>query len=296
MLSKLLVKDFFENNKNICAFFAVESRDVGIHSHEFWEISYIYEGSGTHYTSTDKTTVNAGEFVFLSPDAQHSLVSPQKNEGSWLRVCNILIRPDYFESILKKYCSISGTESYAFRKILDKQFCLKLKDSENLIYNMIISIAHEYNYPDNLSDKFTENALLNLILYITRIYEMSFYPPPPKNENIKDAIIDNLIKYMKSNYSSQMNLEYLAAYTHFSREYLSRCFKQYTGKTIFNFLTEIRIERAKTLLRSTVYPISDISEYCGYPSINNFQRVFKKMTLMSPSEYRKKSSETEFSQ
>lgn len=77
-----------------------------------------------------------------------------------------------------------------------------------------------------------------------------------------------------------------------SREYLSRKFKSYTGTDISDFIAEIRIERAKQLLRSSTHSITDISSYCGYTSLGNFQMFFKKLTGFTPSEYRKKHSFT----
>ena len=83
-------------------------------------------------------------------------------------------------------------------------------------------------------------------------------------------------------------MDFLAEQAHMSREYLSRKFKSYTGTNLSDFIAEVRIERARQLLRSSAHSVTDISSYCGYTSLGNFQRFFKKLVGCSPSEYRKK--------
>ena len=103
----------------------------------------------------------------------------------------------------------------------------------------------------------------------------------------KNEVIDDLIKYIKSNFGSNITLDYLAAYAHLSPEYLSRYFKKCTGMNISEFITETRIEKAKFRLRTTNWSVQDIAVYCGYGSLANFHKAFKKAVGMTASEYRK---------
>lgn len=287
MYKKLLTDDFFGTNEYLNSFFCVETKKKDLHSHEFWKLSYVYEGGGMHYTQEHGSPINAHEFVFVSPGAVHDMVSPQENKDFWIHVCNILIHPEYFKKIIKKYRTLTDIDQFPLESILNKPFCIKLRDTENLVYNTVISIAHDRKYSDILTMDFIDNALLNLLIYITRLYS----PLDTPQVKQKDEVLDELIRYMKANYGAPMDLEYLAAYTHYSREYLSRRFKQYTGDTISHFLTGIRIEHAKLMLHSSTHSVGDIAAYCGYMSLNNFQRAFKSLVHMSPSEYRKSNKE-----
>lgn len=70
-------------------------------------------------------------------------------------------------------------------------------------------------------------------------------------------------------------------------DYLNRIFRQATGKTIFQYLTEVRISHAKELLGTTALKISQISERVGFSDESYFSKVFKKTTGMTPMNYMK---------
>ena len=128
--------------------------------------------------------------------------------------------------------------------------------------------------------------MINLLIYIARLHKAQTVKQQTSDN--KNAALDEIIKYIRSNFGGNLTLDLLAEQAHISREYLSRKFKNYTGTNLSDFITEVRIERAKQLLRSSTHSITDISAYCGYTSLGNFQRFFKKLTGCSPSEYRKK--------
>ncbi|MDY2793546.1 MAG: AraC family transcriptional regulator [Eubacteriales bacterium] len=72
-----------------------------------------------------------------------------------------------------------------------------------------------------------------------------------------------------------------------SVKYLHRVFREYTGKSVCDYLEEKRMQRARTLLEEGDENISRISERCGFRSLNTFYKAFKRVNGLSPSEYRK---------
>ncbi len=95
-----------------------------------------------------------------------------------------------------------------------------------------------------------------------------------------------LIHYVNNNYTSELTLEYLAEFFGFSKYHLCRIFKKYTGYTINNYITLLRIERAKDLLKTTSLPANKICVMVGIEDTNYFYRLFKKHTGQSPNEFR----------
>ena len=282
---KYLAKDFITDEKPYRSFLSAESRDIHMHSHDFWEITYVYEGIGKHHTPQGIKTLKEGDYIVLSPGIEHTITSSDK---SWVRVCNCLFTEEYFKNVLTDYLKISDLEETLLYGMLntDLQFCLHLFDNDaQTVKNFLWSIKNEFNNKSLGADEIVSNSLKSFLIEATRNYEAfkrNTHPQPMANNEIED-----LINYMRYNLSSHITLDLLAAQVHLSPEYLSRYFKQYTGKNISHYLLEIRIERAKQLLRSTSYSIADIGIHCGYPSIGNFQKYFKKVMNMSPSQYRK---------
>jgi AraC-like DNA-binding protein len=72
-----------------------------------------------------------------------------------------------------------------------------------------------------------------------------------------------------------------------SKYYMSREFKRCTGKTLFDFITDARIDTAKKLLRYTDLPVSIITDYAGFMDQSNFSRLFRLIEGVSPVAYRK---------
>lgn len=287
MGKKLLMKDFFENGKPYFLDFFIEHRERDMHSHEFWEISYVFEGRGTHYFADGTAeAIKEGEFIFISPGTSHCITSPAAEKGSWVHVCNFLVSPEFMNYLTKHMTAARELDEYALNHMLlnQKPFCIHLRDDSGSVYNLLMTAAHEYKHFSDCSNTIIENSAISLLIYIIRLYEKTI-----KNESVtttRNEVIDDLIKYISSNFSSNLSLDYLAEYAHLSPAYLSRYFKQRTGKNLSDFIAETRIEKAKYRLRTSNWTVNDICEYCGYKSISNFHKAFKKAAGMTASEYR----------
>ncbi|UUZ81280.1 helix-turn-helix transcriptional regulator [Paenibacillus sp. P26] len=74
---------------------------------------------------------------------------------------------------------------------------------------------------------------------------------------------------------------------HFSPQYIAKKFKELYNTTVMTYLTEPRMEKAKSLLIHTEMPVSEMAATLGYADENYFGKVFKKQTGSSPLQYRK---------
>ena len=92
---------------------------------------------------------------------------------------------------------------------------------------------------------------------------------------------------MQQHPETEWNVQKLCERTHVSRSYLQRMYKKYFEKSVFEELIDFRLQRAKELLRSTDYPISQIAELCGYETYAHFAKQFKAQAGVTPSEFRK---------
>lgn len=98
---------------------------------------------------------------------------------------------------------------------------------------------------------------------------------------------DKVAKYILDHYSDErLSISQIAGKMYLSPNYLSLLFKKDTGKTINQFITEVRIEKAKALLKKDRTPLSSIAEKIGYHDANYFSKAFKKETGVTPKAYR----------
>lgn len=107
-----------------------------------------------------------------------------------------------------------------------------------------------------------------------------------------DASITRIIQQMREDLSYPYKLEELAASINYSVPYFSSMFKKAVGESFMQYLTRLRIEQAKLLLLTTDHKTFEISESIGFENYRSFNRIFKKETGVSPSDYRKQGTQS----
>jgi two-component system, response regulator YesN len=101
-------------------------------------------------------------------------------------------------------------------------------------------------------------------------------------------LIEKAKQYISQNYqNANLSIESIARYLNISNSYFSIFFKQETNQTFVDYLTALRIEKAKNLLKASGYRTYEISDQVGFNNPTYFSTIFKKHTGHSPSEYRK---------
>lgn len=109
------------------------------------------------------------------------------------------------------------------------------------------------------------------------------------SENVESAL-DRFLPaadFVAQNYSSNIELESVCELMNINKYHFCHLFKKATGSTFNDFVTYVRLYYAEKALGTTTDSISDIAFNCGFNSIQNFTRVFKKHKFISPKEYRK---------
>jgi two-component system response regulator YesN len=107
-----------------------------------------------------------------------------------------------------------------------------------------------------------------------------------EERNSGNRIINIVKNYIKENYYDEaLSISKISDSIHFAPTYLCSLFKEKTGKTINQCITEIRIEKSKELLLNTKHKISDVSAMVGLRDQGYFTKIFRKTTGMTPSQY-----------
>ena len=101
------------------------------------------------------------------------------------------------------------------------------------------------------------------------------------------ARISELIRYINKHFHEPLTLPALAKQFYVSEFHLCRTFKEYTGQTVGEHITSVRIQHACRLLAETKEPIRAISALCGFGSISGFNKCFKQLCGKTPLQYRK---------
>ncbi|CAM4163675.1 response regulator [Paenibacillus alkaliterrae] len=103
----------------------------------------------------------------------------------------------------------------------------------------------------------------------------------------QDNVVERAKHYIELHYREVCTLQMAAACVHVTPNYLSNLFKRETGIGFTNYVSGLRVDKAKALLRGTKLKMTEIAEQTGFDNSSYFTAVFKQLTGMSPSDFRK---------
>ena len=101
------------------------------------------------------------------------------------------------------------------------------------------------------------------------------------------SFLKDVYEYIENNYTKRLYLDEIAKRACLSKYHFCRVFKTLTGQTVMEYVNNVRIEKAKELLRKSFLSITEICFKVGFTNLSNFNRTFKKIEAIAPSKYRK---------
>lgn len=109
----------------------------------------------------------------------------------------------------------------------------------------------------------------------------------PTRQRAENELIRQIICFMHENISHDLHIDTICARFSFSRTRIKELFKDKMGIGLIHYFTQLKIEKAKELIRESTLNFTEIAESLGFSSIHYFSNVFKKIVDMRPSEYAK---------
>jgi two-component system response regulator YesN len=109
-----------------------------------------------------------------------------------------------------------------------------------------------------------------------------------KRQERSTDIIEIAREYIAGAFSKDISLDDVSRVVNVSPYYFSKLFKEATGENFIEYLTNIRINKAKELLLNSDYSMKELCSMCGYQDPNYFSRTFKKNVGLTPTEYKEK--------
>lgn len=253
------------------------TEQIGLHHWNSWEMSYVITGEGRRILGDTEESFSEGEIVLVAPEMPHQWIfAPDKTDPDG-NIENITIS---FPTNLLKSLSLAMPE---FGELAE--WYERLDSSIRFNHSESKKIAAILRRMENESAAERITSLLQMLISIqqNRDYTIAgrFAVPSSDENKIKKIKI-----YISCNYNHDININMLAKYVGMNRSSLCTLFKRYTGETIIEHLQGLRIEIAKYLLTSTSESISTCCYRCGFNDVPHFNRTFKKMTGMTPRQYR----------
>lgn len=239
------------------------------HKHIEYEINYIESGKCVMTFDEAYVPLKAGECIVIPPFHNHGFLVEAKYKCK-IRQAEMSIEiPDEMERVF-----LSSGKAHAY---------YRLKDCEDIV-PLIDQIAHLHRSEkkNEYRDTLLEFAVVQLIVAV------GFYTSKTEDATvaIKNEKIVKIMKYIQEHYCESIQIEELAKEQEITSRYVRKYFAEKIGMSCIEYITLMRMNKAKELLWETEKSITAIAMEIGYGTPQYFCRIFKNELGITPSAYR----------
>ena len=247
-------------------------------THTYWELVYVDRGTAIATVNDRRMALKAGEIVFYKPGDRHAFASDP------------LDPPTVF--IITFYCTSKDMRFFEGRRMnvptpLRRYITEMISDGQEAYY-LADDSPYEVELQKREDGPFGSEQLIKLnleMLLLKLIRSVTLPKLSDEDGKTHDTLTAAVLDILKNNVYGRISVTSLANTLGFSRTYLSAVFKANCGKTIAEYLTDLKMSEAKYLIRKGQYTVAQVSDFLCYDNPHYFCRVFKKSTGLTPSQY-----------
>ena len=248
------------------------------HQHEEIQVSYIAEGEGTLVVGDTVNYYKKGDILAIGSNLPHVFKS-DASANIQSEMLTLFFSKDAFGDSFFELEELRELKPF-FKKV---DYGFKASAKSKTLGALFSQLAE--------SSKLQRFIILLEILKTlskSRTLPLSSFIYDKKYTDSEGRRMRNVLDFTMQNYHQQISLDDIAQVSAMTKNAFCKYFKKRTNKSYFTFLNELRIENAcKLLLSKESFSIAEIAEKSGFHNISNFNRQFKSVKKIVPSEYRK---------
>ena len=252
------------------------------HTHDFVEFVYLRKGRCTHFLNNVQYPAAHGDLLLINYSVQHAIACEDEIE-----YYNILVKPEAINESMRdsgNAFSLLALKDFAdFQETVDQNNCLiQFEGQERAKFENLLEWFMGEQEHHHAGNTLVRRSILNMLLVMI-FRKMAL----PMHRDLK-KIDSDLLQYICNHCGQRITVDSLSQQCGYNPSYFSRIFKEYTGKTFTEYLTQCRIDKACRLLRDTAMPVEEVITECGYSDRTKFFRSFAGIVGTTPLKYRKK--------
>lgn len=256
--------------------------EAPFHFHPEYELILIEEGEGVRYVGDSVSRMEPGDFMLIGPNLPHLWLS---EERYYLPECKERSR-----SVYAQFSSSLLPENLSAIPELRGIYNLLRESRRGLIFTgeNLGRLSQEFRDAVECHGFSRWSSFLTLLDNLGRNADYRFLTSDEYDVTAntwEDKVVERINQYIAVKYCQDVTLDDLCGLVHMNKSSLCRYYRRVTGRRIFDYLAQTRINYALKLLRSTSYSISRIALECGYNSPSHFYHQFKDITGHAPTEY-----------
>jgi AraC family cel operon transcriptional repressor len=246
-----------------------------LHTHDFYEILIVVEGSFKHYINNSITYPKSGAVIFFRTIDVHRI---EQIEGKECHLINLTYSKKIFDDLL--IFMGEGFNQHAFLSDHLPPCAMLTSNNKHLLLDKLNNIN---TIPS--TNKYQLNTALKVIL-LEILYEHLFLIPKIKQYDLPDWLA-SLCEEMKDKKNFVYGIKAMTNLSGKTHAYLCRCFKKYLHISPTDFINNIRLNYAQNLLLNSDRSIINICYDVGFDSLGHFYKLFNEHFGTSPIKYRK---------
>lgn len=288
-MKSTLLREITPLTQNDCftLFSRVKSEfDFPLHYHEEFELNFIQNAKSARRVIGDHIEdIDEQELVLVGSNLQHAWFT-HHCKSKEIREITIQFHKDLFDDKLLRRNQLSF-----IRTMLEKSLrgILFSKETTQQLAPRIMELNQMQGF-DSVLELMSILHDLSISRNMRILSDASFNNTEQFTYNSRR--IEKTLEYMNQNFDKPITLNEVARLANMSDAAFSRFFKQRTGNTFIDSLTEIRLGHASRMLIDTTQSIAEVAYHCGFNNISNFNRIFKKKKSCTPKDFRESFSGT----
>lgn len=256
-----------------------------LHFHNGIEIGICYEGTGLFFIDNRILSFGPGDVSIIFPDQPHIAQSPDANPSRWSFLT---------VDTERLFCDMSTDQFHAVRSAVSGRHFMSgiLPGAEYRNLSALVRILFEELESTEPNHKLSAKGLiLSILLMASRLSEDGSEQSSDRAPSEEILLLSPAISHICSHYPEDVTVPDLAKLCNLSVSHFRRLFHRTMGRSPSEYLLEVRMRMARSLLKATAIPISEVSMIIGFGSLSSFNRHFKECNGISPREYRGKHKE-----
>ena len=252
-----------------------------LHNHKEYELNFVENGAGVRRIVGDSVEeIGDYDLVLLCGDNLEHVWEQGNCQSKQIREITIQFSPDLFSDNF-----IAKKQFTSIRKMLDS--------AQKGLSFPLHAVMKVYSTIDSLLKG--EPGFYQFVKFLTILYELSICDDArtlssssfARSKTASDSRrVQKVEEYINLHYTEEIRLSQLAELTDMTPVSFSRFFKLRTGKSLSDYIIDIRLGHATRQLVDSTKTVAEICYECGFNNLSNFNRIFKKKKGCSPKEFR----------
>ncbi|HPF87054.1 MAG TPA: AraC family transcriptional regulator [Candidatus Limiplasma sp.] len=253
------------------------------HSHALCEIMYVNEGTMSIETPGGTVTVGCDQFIWLDANVWHWNL---RFDTSLCSMMNIEFQYEQLDMRAPSLAVIEKFDPAMAEFLANGKPTIMLSDCNGVVYHLMKQIIQLCVSTNPEAEKLCSILCTQVMAEVARLGSfVQASGQPVRNQYVSDAL-----EIMRRDYAESLTAARIASQLHIQPSYLHRLFREHTACTIGEHLQHIRIRHAQELLRDTDWSLLKIANDVGISNQQYFCQLFKRITGVAPTEYRKQAA------